>query len=106
MDKAPEPHRGRDPADGEPASQVLRDLAADPRNSIPLGDLAAAAGPRVHALALLILALPDALPLPMPSVSAILAIPMIVISAHLVVNGRGPACRRGFAPCRRRVRFS
>jgi hypothetical protein len=65
----------------------LRDLINDRRDAVPLGELVRAAGPQVHALALLLLALPDAVPLPVPSLSLVLAIPMIVISAHLAAFG-------------------
>jgi hypothetical protein len=70
-----------------PASEVLRSLAARAEPSIPLGEVIAAAGSRVHGLAILLFALPEALPLPLPSASAILGVPLLLVSAHLAVFG-------------------
>jgi hypothetical protein len=70
-----------------PASEILRRLAAGEEQSISIGSVVSAAGSRVHGLALLLLALPDALPLPIPSVSAIIGVPLLLISAHLAIFG-------------------
>lgn len=71
------------------ASEVLDALAArtDPR--IPFSAIVAAAGSRVHGLALLVFVLPEVPPIPLPSASTVLAIPLIVISAHLALFGEG-----------------
>ena len=44
-------------------------------------------GSRAHGLGLLLFALPETLPIPLPSMSTILAIPLIVISGHLILFG-------------------
>jgi hypothetical protein len=69
------------------ASEVLESLAAGNEEKIPLGGIAAAAGSRVHGLALLIVVLPEVPPIPFPSASLILAIPLVIISAHLALFG-------------------
>lgn len=46
-------------------------------------------GSRVHGLALALLALPDTLPLPVPSTSLVLGVPLIMIAAHMVLYGEG-----------------
>lgn len=72
-----------------PTSEVLRALAASTTPSVSFGTIAAAAGSRIHGFALLLFALPETLPLPLPSASGVLGIPLIVISAHLAVYGEG-----------------
>jgi len=72
----------------------LQSLAAHQEQSIPVGSVVSAAGSRVHGLALLLFALPDALPLPIPSVSAIIGLPLLLLSVHLIIfgdNSRLPA---------------
>jgi hypothetical protein len=71
----------------EPASEILHRLATSDRPAIGVGVVAAAAGARVHGLALLIIALPEAVPLPLPSASLVLAWPLLVIAGHLAVFG-------------------
>ena len=71
------------------ASHVLRSLAARNEPSISFGTILAAAGARVHGLALLLIVLPETLPLPLPSASTVLAIPLFLISLHLAVFGEG-----------------
>jgi hypothetical protein len=65
----------------------LRKLAAGDEKSIRVGAVITAVGSRVHGLALLLFAIPDALPLPIPSVSAIIGLPLVLISAHLIAFG-------------------
>jgi hypothetical protein len=43
----------------------------------------------VHGLALLVFALPEVPPLPLPSASTVLAIPLILIAVHLTLFGEG-----------------
>ena len=71
----------------ESASEILRSLAARPEAHIPFGDVVMAAGSRVHGIALFIFVLPETLPLPLPSASGILGIPLLIISAHLAIFG-------------------
>lgn len=74
--------------DGElNASEVLEALAAREGDRIPFSAVVDAAGSRVHGLALLVFVLPEVPPLPLPSASTVLAIPLIIISAHLAVFG-------------------
>jgi hypothetical protein len=77
------------PVDTAPASKLLRDLAALQSGRVSLGTLLKAMGSRVHGLSLVLLALPDALPLPIPSTSTVLGIPLVIVAAHLVLYGEG-----------------
>ena len=54
-----------------------------------VGALLKAMGSRVHGMTLVLLALSDALPLPIPSTSTVLGIPLVIIAAHLVLYGEG-----------------
>lgn len=72
-----------------PASKLLLDLASSQSGSVTLGTVLTAMGSRAHGLALILLALPDALPLPVPSTSTVLGIPLVIIAAHLVLFGEG-----------------
>lgn len=90
---------GRDPLTEPTASEVLRALAAGREPTISFGDLLAATGARVHGFALLVIVLPETLPLPLPSASTFLAVPLMLISLHLVLFGESsswPARLRGF----------
>ena len=81
---------GRSPPGAErPTSEIIESLAAWPEERIPFSAIAAAAGSRVHGFALLVFVLPEVPPLPLPSASTILGIPLIVISAHLALFGEG-----------------
>lgn len=71
------------------ASQVIEALAAGEADRIPLSAIVAAAGSRVHGLALLIFVLPEVPPLPVPSISTVLGVPLVIISAHLALFGEG-----------------
>lgn len=79
-------------------SEVLRGLPRD--RAVTLEETLGAMGPRAHGGALLLLALPEALPLPLPSLSAVLAVPLVLITLHLAAFGAGtalPARLSGFA---------
>jgi hypothetical protein len=71
-----------------PISEVLRAFAGEGSESLTLGTIISASGSAVHGFALLLLALPEALPLPLPSASGVLGIPLIVLSAHLALFGQ------------------
>lgn len=66
------------------ASRLIRDLASSNAGQVSLGALLTALGSRAHGIALVLLALPDTLPLPIPSTSTVLGIPLVLIAAHLV----------------------
>jgi hypothetical protein len=70
-------------------SEILRTLADSDEDSISVGDVVSAMGLRVHGIALILFALPDAAPLPIPSLSAVLGIPLVFIAAHLALFGEG-----------------
>jgi hypothetical protein len=70
-------------------SEIIEGLAASPTPRIPFSAIAAAAGSRVHGFALLVFVLPEVVPLPLPSASTVLGIPLIIISAHLALFGEG-----------------
>ena len=76
-------------------SCVLRALPED--GTVAFGELAARLGSRAHGLALLLLSLPDAVPLPIPSLSAVLGLPMTAISLHLTLFGEGSGIPRWLA---------
>ncbi|MCB1500977.1 MAG: exopolysaccharide biosynthesis protein [Bauldia sp.] len=76
-----------DASSGPTASAIIDALASGPDERVTLGAIAAAAGSRVHGLALLFFVLPEVPPLPLPSASTVLAIPLIGISVHLSIFG-------------------
>jgi hypothetical protein len=49
----------------------------------------AAMGSRSHGIMLILFALPETVPLPFPSLSALLGVPLVIVAAHLVVAGEG-----------------
>jgi hypothetical protein len=75
--------------DAAPVSTILRNLASAPSGQVSLGTVLKAMGSRAHGLTLVLLALPDALPLPIPSTSTVLGIPLVIIAAHLLLYGEG-----------------
>lgn len=72
-------------------SQILRSLAASDQPSVSVKEVMDAMGSRAHGIALILFALPDTLPLPIPSLSAVLGIPMVMVAGHLVVFGEESA---------------
>jgi hypothetical protein len=73
------------------ASEILRSLAGSSGNSVPLRDIMSALQSRAHGIMIVLLALPDAVPIPLVSVSTVLGVPLIIVSAHLLVFGEGTA---------------
>ena len=71
----------------EPTSKILRSLAASKDRAVEVRTVMAAMGSRAHGIALILFALPDTLPLPIPSFSAFLGFPMVLVAAHLVLAG-------------------
>ena len=76
-------------AHATPTSKILLDLDASKSRPIYLGVMFGAMGSRVHGMVLLLLALPDTLPMPIPSTSTVLGIPLLIVAAHLVLFGEG-----------------
>jgi hypothetical protein len=70
-------------------SQVLRSLAEVEGGDVTIGHAISAMGVRAHGVAMVLLALPDAIPLPFPSLSAVLGLPLVIVSAHLLIFGEG-----------------
>jgi hypothetical protein len=70
-----------------PFSQVLQSLGESDRKSVALSTVVAAVGTRVHGTALLLLALPEAVPLPIPSASSIIGFPLLMIAGHFALFG-------------------
>jgi len=62
--------------------------------AVTLGKLLSATGSRAHGAALLLLSLPEALPIPLPSASAFLGVPLMAISAHLAIFGEAATLPR------------
>jgi hypothetical protein len=73
----------------QPTSTILESLADDKAEQVTLGDVLSKTGSRAHGLGLFVFVLPETLPLPTPSLSTFLAIPLVLISAHLTVFGEG-----------------
>ena len=55
--------------------------------NVTLGDAIEQAGVRVHGAAILLMALPECLPLPIPSMGAVLGVPLMIVSAHMALYG-------------------
>ncbi|CUH35128.1 Exopolysaccharide synthesis, ExoD [Jannaschia seosinensis] len=74
-----------------PISAILTELAArsDAGREVRLGSVAARIGSRGHGMAILILALPETIPAPVPGLSGILGVPLLLISLHLAAFGEG-----------------
>jgi len=64
---------------------------------VTLGEAIDLASTRMHGIAILLMALPECVPLPIPSIGAVLGIPLIAVSAHLAIFGE-----RGDLPARAR----
>lgn len=74
---------------------LTRALEVLPRGRpVTLGDLLDETGSGAHGGALLLLSLPEALPLPLPSLSAVLGVPLVAISAHLAFSGEAETLPR------------
>ena len=73
----------------QPTSTILKSLAKEHTEQITVGDVLDKTGSRAHGLGLLVFAIPEAVPLPTPSLSIVLAVPLVLISAHLVAFGEG-----------------
>lgn len=72
-------------------SQLLRELLERHEgDEIRLKDLLQGIDDRAFGLTLLICALPEALPLPIAGVSAIIGIPLVLVSAQLAIGFRRP----------------
>ncbi|RWC64243.1 exopolysaccharide biosynthesis protein [Mesorhizobium sp.] len=79
-----------DPANILPTSEVLRLLARRAEGGeVAVADIAEIAGRRAHPAILALVALPEALPLPVAGMSTALSIPLIAVSAHMAIFGAG-----------------
>ena len=68
--------------------------------NVTLGDAFEHAGVRVHGAAILLMALPECIPLPIPSIGAVLGVPLITVSVHMALyaeRGNLPANARSIA---------
>jgi hypothetical protein len=73
--------------DIEPPSELLRALACDPRDELQITDMMALLGDRALAAAMLVFALPILAPLP-PGANFVLGVPLLLITAQLMVGRR------------------
>ncbi len=73
----------------EKTSAILQSLADSEKERLSLHDVIKAAGARAHGFGLLLFALPETIPVPLPGVSAVIAVPLILIAAHLIAFGEG-----------------
>ncbi|MBL8689487.1 MAG: exopolysaccharide biosynthesis protein [Rhodospirillaceae bacterium] len=80
-------------------SSILKSLAERDEERLSFGDVVKAMGSRAHGAGLLFFALPETIPIPLPGVSAFLAVPIVLIAAHLIAFGEGPGLpKRGTPP--------
>jgi hypothetical protein len=80
-----------EPPSDQPTSTILAQLLTKLNGDrVTLGEIMDAAGSRAYALALLLFALPEALPLPIAGLSAIVALPLLMLSAQLIISGAEP----------------
>lgn len=70
-----------------PTSEILRSLAASAEQSVSVRTVMDAMGSRAHGIVLILFALPDALPLPIPSLAAFLGVPLVLVAGHLMLFG-------------------
>jgi hypothetical protein len=70
-------------------SEILKGLSDAGKDELTVDEIIKESGSRAHGFGLLIFALPEALPLPLPSVALVLAIPLILLSGHLIIFGEG-----------------
>lgn len=66
-----------------PTSAILGEIASDPREFVSVGELSERLGDRGFGLALLLFALPNSIPLPIPGISTITSLPLIYFAAQL-----------------------
>lgn len=66
-------------------SEVLRDLAADDRERIAIGDILTAFGDRAFGALMLVFAVPNVLPTP-PGTSSVLGAPLLFITFQLMIG--------------------
>lgn len=67
-------------------SDILCEIAQYDKESISIGDLLTKLGDRGFGLILLIFAIPNAIPLPIPAASAITGIPLIFLAIQLILG--------------------
>ena len=67
----------------------MEELARRKDDTTTVGDVMRKGGSRGHGLGMLMFALPETIPIPVPSLSTLLAIPLILISGHLILFGEG-----------------
>jgi hypothetical protein len=74
--------------DDSSTSELLTTLASrSTAERVRLGEIVEGAGLRAYGFALMLVALPEALPLPIVGITAVVALPLAVISAYMVVRG-------------------
>lgn len=73
----------------EKTSVILKSLADSDNERLSLQDVIKATGARAHGVGLLLFALPETIPIPLPGVSAVIGVPLILIAAHLIAFGEG-----------------
>lgn len=74
-------------ADESTADLLRRTLELSHQGPVSVGQALGETPTRAHALALTVFALPEALPIPVAGFSALLALPLILISGHLLLAG-------------------
>lgn len=75
--------RKRRPSRHRTTSEILSDIVTSEAQSVDMRGLTAKLGERSFGLALLLFALPNSLPLPIPGISTLTSLPLIFFSAQL-----------------------
>lgn len=88
--KSPKPHSSRSSSHLQTSSLLQNFLEQHSGDSVTFGELLHEFGNRAFGPTLLICALPEALPLPIAGVSAIIGIPLIIVSIQLLLGFPSP----------------
>lgn len=101
-------HKGRkyqDPLNGRKISDILTELpSAFKQENVTIADIRDALSGRIYGIFILFLAFPNLIPLPAPGLSAILGLPLVLLTTQLVAGFETPWFPKFIA--RRKVRLS
>jgi hypothetical protein len=73
-------------ADGRRLGQILSEIAGRPEPRLTLGELIDSMGDRSHGLLVAALALPNALPIYLPGLSAVFGLPLVFLALQLAIG--------------------
>ena len=78
------------PRDRRRISDILRDLTQTESETISIGDIRVALGDRAFGALMLVFALPNLVPVFIPGLSSVLALPLILLSGQICLGYRQP----------------